>query len=428
MTTFIQNDDQASRRLKIALSLWLGYFLLIGLADWFFGNLNPQIFNYYAALIGVAGLVLLFVLIPFNSPKLENLKLPVSMIILAVVPSLLVHVMAKYAYGSNLFSPEGMTLRITPALLIGVLLVSRQYNLGMVIAFCLTPAVANLIGIWLPRPAGGFRPLQPPPPLLNGYLVTFIQTACLLLVGYFVSQLITNLRKQGASLEEANFKLRLQASTREELTISQERNRMARELHDTLAHTLTGLTVQLQAVGAYVDIDPQQAKQMVEESLTSARSGLHATRRALKDLRAAPLEDLGLVLAIREFAVSVEERNPNLDASVNIHEPFPNLAPQVSQCLYRIAQEAISNVDYHSGASNFAVELSANSEVAELTITDNGIGFDPDAVLAGHWGLQGMQERAKLVNGALLIESQPNQGTTISVSIPLTSVNGQNKE
>ncbi len=427
MKNFIQNDAQTSQRLNIALLLWVGYFLIIGLVDWFFGNLNPQIFNYYAVLISVAFLVLLFALFPFNSSRIENSKLPVSMIILAIVPSLLVHLMAKFTTNGNLFSPEGMTMRITPVLLIGVLLVSRQYNLRAVIAFCLTPAIANIIGIWLPgRPPRSFSP-PPPPPILSGYLVTFIQTISLLLVGYFVSQLITNLRKQGATLADANSKLKQQAITREELTISQERNRMARELHDTLAHTLTGLTVQLQAVAAYVEIDPQQSKLMVEDSLTSARDGLQATRRALKDLRAAPLEDLGLVLAIREFAISASERNPHLEANLNIHEPFPTLKPQINQCLYRIAQEAISNVDYHSSASNFTVSLSATDRVAKLAIADNGIGFDPSKISAGHWGIQGMHERAKLVDGELVIDSQPNAGTTISVTIPILSAKGQRK-
>ena len=120
---------------------------------------------------------------------------------------------------------------------------------------------------------------------------------------------------QRRSLEEANAQLRYHASTQIELTISHERNRMARELHDTLAHTLSGLIVQLQTVKAYWEIEPATSQKMLDDALAATRDGLRETRGALKSLRATPLEDLGLSLAIRQLAEEVAAR-ANLDLQV----------------------------------------------------------------------------------------------------------------
>lgn len=113
---------------------------------------------------------------------------------------------------------------------------------------------------------------------------------------------------QQRTLETANRRLVELAASLEKLTISRERNRMARELHDTLAHTLSGLTVHLEAVKAYLDVEPHTAKALLDESLTHTRRGLNETRRALAALRATPLDDLGLVLALRHLVDSATER------------------------------------------------------------------------------------------------------------------------
>ena len=113
---------------------------------------------------------------------------------------------------------------------------------------------------------------------------------------------MTRLREQGELLRQANAQLTHYASTLENLTVSRERNRMARELHDTLAHTLTGLSVTLETVKAYWDVDEDKARGLLDKSLETTRTGVEETRRALKSLRASPLEDMGLTLAIQKMA------------------------------------------------------------------------------------------------------------------------------
>ena len=168
---------------------------------------------------------------------------------------------------------------------------------------------------------------------------------------------------------------------------------MARELHDTLAHTLSALSVQLETAKAYRDVDPAATAAILDTSLAATRSGLQETRQALKSLRASPLEDMGLSLALRQLATETAERaNLQLDLSVPTH--IPSLPHAIEQCLYRVTQEATANVAYHADARTMTVQLTFNGDIL-LQVSDDGRGFDPQqAEAAGHFGLVGMRERA----------------------------------
>jgi signal transduction histidine kinase len=211
--------------------------------------------------------------------------------------------------------------------------------------------------------------------------------------------------------------LRAHAGTLESLTISRERNRVARELHDTLAHTLSGLTVQLEAARAYWAVDPARAQALLDKAQDSARQGLQETRHALTALRASPLEDLGLALALRNLAEAAAAR-ANLDLELSLPDSLPLMPPDVEQCLYRVAQEAIANVIYHADARHMKVALCRQSDSLELVVQDDGMGFAPDATVPpGHFGLAGMRERARLVAGHLTVQSQGGAGTTVRLEI-----------
>ena len=134
--------------------------------------------------------------------------------------------------------------------------------------------------------------------------ILFIQIVAFLLVGHMLGNLVKVQREQRQRLTEANARLAQHASTVEQLTISQERNRLARELHDVLAHTLSGVAVELEGLRATMQRDPEQATALLNHSLQAIREGLTETRRALQELRAKPLEDLGLALAIQTLAES----------------------------------------------------------------------------------------------------------------------------
>jgi signal transduction histidine kinase len=248
-------------------------------------------------------------------------------------------------------------------------------------------------------------------------MVLTIQTVCFLVVGYLVNTLVSRLRTQQASLQEANAQLTHYAATLEHLTISRERNRMARELHDTLAHTLSALSVQLETVKAYWDVDGDTARRLVDKSLAATRSGLQETRRALRALRASPLVDLGLIEALRKLAEDGAAR-ANARLELSLPEQAPALSSEVEQCIYRVAQEAVANVVYHANAATLSVDLSTTDGDVRLTVSDDGIGFDERNVAdAGHYGLSGIRERALLVGSNLSIRGQPGEGTTVELVI-----------
>ena len=241
------------------------------------------------------------------------------------------------------------------------------------------------------------------------------------LIGYVVSGLSQSVQNRRIELAAANQKLAHYAGRLEELTISRERNRMARELHDTLAHTLSGLTVQLEATQLYLDVDEATAKRLLDQSLEATRFGLQETRRALQSLRASPLEDLGLVLALRGLAESAESR-AHLNLKLDLPTRPIELPAAIEQGIYRIAQEAVYNVVKHATAQTLTLSLTTNGKI-ELMVADDGVGFlVPDKSLAkdaegGHYGLVGIHERAALINGQVTITSQLGQGTTVLLTV-----------
>jgi signal transduction histidine kinase len=252
---------------------------------------------------------------------------------------------------------------------------------------------------------------------MGGLTVSLIQTIIFVAVGFSVSYLMSRLKEQQQSLAEANTRLTHHASTLEHLATSRERNRVARELHDTLAHTLSGLSVQLEAVKAYWDVDPQEARSTLERSLKAAHSGLGETRRALQALRASPLDDLGLSLAVRTMVEDAAAR-ANLALNSSVADKLPSLSPDVEQCIYRVAQEAVTNVAKHAKAKTLTVNLESTEEKVTLTVHDDGVGFDVEKRdKANHYGLEGMQERAQLVGGELTVTSKPGEGTTVRLVV-----------
>jgi signal transduction histidine kinase len=188
-------------------------------------------------------------------------------------------------------------------------------------------------------------------------------------------------------------------------------------LHDTVVHTLSGLSVQLETIRAYWDVEPETAKSMLESSMEATRTGLQETRRAIKALRASPLDDLGLVGAIQNLLDFAAQRgNLVIDSALPGGELF--LPPNIEQALYRITQEAIENIIHHAQAKKIFARLQIQDKDINLLIQDDGIGFDPQVIsFAGHYGLTGMRERAKLAGGELTILSQPQQGTKIQLVI-----------
>jgi signal transduction histidine kinase len=396
---------------RTAAWMWLAYLLAMAMIDLFIyaRQLVDPILWYYLA-NGLPALIFLGLAYSGWLRKQAEMSALLLILLITVSPILINYATNIHLPPAPLSNLEGMVLRQLPVLFIGLVLVAWHYNLTTIILYSL---VTNVLEIGI---VFGFA-------LLDGerltalFFIVVIRTVCLIVVGIFVNQLINHLRSQHDSLRSANLQLTHYASTLEELTISRERNRMSRELHDTVVHTLSGLSVQLETTKAYLDIQPDTARQLVDQSLEATRSGLQETRRALKALRASPLDDLGLVKAIQTMVDTAAQRGRFvIDLSLPEHDPV--LSPDVEQCLYRVAQEAVENVVRHANARHVCMRVSVKEREIELLIQDDGVGFQPDhSQPTGHFGLEGMRERARLAGGDLTIASAPGSGTTIRLVI-----------
>lgn len=392
--------------LRIAAGLWLGYLLVMALIDL---RITPpdRPFEYdYYLMNGLTALVILsLALWRRGQAWLGRAFLPLIISLMSILP-----IASKYLLTSEFRVGPPISMGSLTVLLMALVLTAWQYRWGHVALFALGTAGLNLAMVLLL-----VGPLTRP--FFFEILMTLTQTISFLVVGYFINALVGQLRAQQGSLEQANAQLVHYASTLEHLTISRERNRMARELHDTLAHTLSALSVQLETVKAYWSVDQNAARAMLDKSLDATRSGLQETRRALKSLRASPLDDLGLGLALQRMAESAASR-ANFGLDLAIPDELPSLSPDVEQAIYRVAQEAVANAVYHANACNLQLHLGFNGRDVTLLVRDDGMGFEvgPDDN-ADHFGLPGMRERAQLVGGQLQIDSQPGQGTTVRLTV-----------
>ena len=246
------------------------------------------------------------------------------------------------------------------------------------------------------------------------FLGSFARSVILGIVGWIENRLVTLQRTQHDQLVIANKKLKKYALTSEKLAQTQERNRLARELHDTLAHTLSSTSVQLEATKALFDRDPDQAKAMLTQTLINTKHGLTETRRALVDLRSSELEAYGLTQAIKNLVNSASERG-GFTPEFHLDKGMDVLPDEITHCIYRIVQEAVENVLRHANASHAIISLLAESSQIKLTISDNGNGFNPDKTKKEQLGIRGMRERVEMLGGKFNIVSDLKKGTEITI-------------
>ncbi|MCJ7518505.1 MAG: sensor histidine kinase, partial [Anaerolineaceae bacterium] len=248
------------------------------------------------------------------------------------------------------------------------------------------------------------------------FLGSFARSGIFIIVGWIENRLVMLQRSQHEQLIEANQKLREYALASEKLAQTQERNRLARELHDTLAHTLSSSSVQLEAIKALFDRDPAEAKKMLSKTLENTKNGLAETRRALIDLRSSELEAYGLTQAIKNVISSAADR-AGFNAEFHLEKELDMLPEDITHCLYRCAQEAMENTLQHANAKKVSVNLKAEGDDVIMSIHDNGKGFDPQEPDKEHLGIRGMRERVEILGGTLVIESAKKLGTEIKVTL-----------
>lgn len=232
-----------------------------------------------------------------------------------------------------------------------------------------------------------------------------------LLMVMFNQQLIERQKavELAESLESANAKLAAYNAKIESLTLQNERQRMARELHDTLAQGVAGLVLQLEAIKAHLGSNrTERASAIVEQSITRARSTLAESRAAIDNLRAVPVN---VADAVRE-QVEHFKQSTGVACDLDISVTENQLSPEVIDHAMNILSESLTNISRHAQASKVKVEFIIQNKTLELEVRDNGKGFDVKQETKGHYGLVGMHERARLTGGQLAIESDAN-GTCV---------------
>lgn len=206
----------------------------------------------------------------------------------------------------------------------------------------------------------------------------------------------------------------------QQLAISEERNRLARELHDSVTHSLFSMTLIAQALPRLLDLDETRARERIDRLGELGRGALAEMRALIFQLRPTALQEQGLADALEKYTAAFESRESvkvRLDVEGARRLPLP-----IEEALLRVAQEALNNVAKHAHATSVDVSLTVTATLAVLTITDDGQGFNPvTRQSAGQrsLGMTSMQERAALVGGVCTVDSAPGQGATVEMRVPV---------
>jgi len=263
------------------------------------------------------------------------------------------------------------------------------------------------------------------------YTFVVVKVEDLLTLGVFLaaagltSQLASAQRRSAEQARSRERELRLLYEQAQELAALQERQRLARELHDSVSQALYGISLGAHTAREALESEPEQAMASMEYVIALAEAGLAEMRALIFELRPESLETEGLVAALTKH-VAVLRTRYKLSVEADLGEEL-DLSMERKHALYRIAQEAFHNIVKHARASAVTLRLARQEGLVTLEVRDNGRGFDPAGPFPGHFGLRSMQERALKMGGTLTIRSAVGQGTCIEVRMPLGVRQGREK-
>ncbi|MGI9057950.1 MAG: sensor histidine kinase [Ktedonobacteraceae bacterium] len=244
------------------------------------------------------------------------------------------------------------------------------------------------------------------------------------------NRLFTQLTQANGELEEAHRQLAQSVAQEQELAVLHERTRLAREMHDTIGHALVLISVKLEAAQRLRMRDPERCDHELESTKQIARETMTALRASIADLRSPTLEHAHINQALSRSARELAQRT-NLSVTYTLQADIDLLPASVEETLWKVSQEAFTNIEKHAHASHVQVSISREDEKLLMRIHDDGIGLPPaltqpdkDGSLmysspGGHYGLRGMIERVEAIGGRLTLQSSKEQGTTIEVELPL---------
>ena len=197
-----------------------------------------------------------------------------------------------------------------------------------------------------------------------------------------------------------------------------ERKIMAYEIHDGLSQQLTGALYKFQSAEMQSNGNLDAARKTCGEGVELLREAIAETRRLIGGLRPPVLDESGIVAAV-EYLIADQQKQGGPEIEF-VHDPdFQRLAPPLESALFRMVQECLTNAHRHSHSEKVRVELHQIDDRVCVDVRDWGVGFDPAEVPGGHFGLQGIRERARLLGGAVVLQTAPGQGTHITIELPL---------
>lgn len=223
-----------------------------------------------------------------------------------------------------------------------------------------------------------------------------------------------------ADLRKSHLKLQAYSEQVAELAAVEERNRLARDIHDSVGHYLTAVNIQLEKALAYRERDPQEAAEAVREAKQAAGEALADVRRSVSALR-NPEDRFSLRQALEDMVQGIDR--DQIQLNFRFHGDEAGYSRAVLMVLFRAAQEGLTNIQKHAQASSVTLEVSMDDQQAQLLLRDDGRGFDPTVLSDARdgqqgYGLRGIRERIEAVRGRLTLMSKPQQGTELLITVP----------
>ena len=328
-----------------------------------------------------------------------------------------------YSLGEEGHTPSLVWLALLPPVAYGVFLLERV-GITLVSVVTLAVFVTNVVR---------FHGWKAVPYALLAFSFAVLFTLVFTLLAVSAEKTREDVQRLAAELGEANRKLREYAVQVEELAATRERNRLAREIHDSLGHYLTVINVQLEAAKAVRERDPLAARQALDKAQALTQEGLQEIRSSVAALRSSPLDNKTLAEALRQLVE--ESRSGGLAAEMELRGQPRSLPPQAELTLYRAGQEGFTNVRKHARAKSARLVLDFQSPTeTRLSLTDDGAGAQPTAPVSMEassaesqpvgaqavtgFGLLGLRERVHLLGGRVSVRTAPNAGFTLEVEVP----------
>ncbi|HEX2980326.1 MAG TPA: sensor histidine kinase [Anaerolineaceae bacterium] len=378
-------------------------YLIIGSV---FGRMLPYYLSTAEQWIVIGGLSLYLVL--FTLARILSRRFPIILypyfVLQVFIALFLTQVIARHDGPQDYF-----TILVLPLCVQAMWRLPRKTGTIWVGVFCVI-AAASMIVFYLDN-EGTWEGI--------GYGLAYVAVCLLISVFSMVTLRAEEARAQSQALnvelQQANEKLQQYTHQAEEMAAAEERNRLARDLHDSVSQTIFSMTLTAQAARILLDRDPQRVGAQLDHLQVLANHALGEMRSLIQHLRPGSLDDGGLAACLRRH---VEERKNQDGLFVDLQICGCRRLPiDVEEGLFRVTQEALNNVVKHAQVDTARVVLKIDKNPIELCIEDHGVGFDPlqTRISSGHIGLAGMMERIQALGGRMEIESMPGRGTRVWV-------------